>query len=174
LSVISLVKSFVGLAFAFACACAHAAVACGVTSSAVDFGNIELFSGSTASADGQIRVSCEVIGTPPISNKVDLTIKISQGNGANYSSRQLFSESWGGGNANQRIDYNLYSQASSGPIWGDGTTGSTVAVGLTITGLSSNGIVRESARTVYGRLPPINTGKKSGRYSDSLVVTISY
>jgi spore coat protein U-like protein len=171
--VIRLVKSFVALVFALACACANAGASCGVSSGEVAFGNIELFSGSTASAQGSIIVTCEVIGAPPANNKVDLTIKISIGNGTSYSSRQLF-RVLGGSNANEKIDYNLYSQASSGPIWGDGTSGGTVAVGLTISGLSSNGVVNQASRTVYGRIPPITTGKKAGDYADKLFLIVSY
>lgn len=172
MSVIHLVKTFVALFFASLCVSAHADAACSVTSTPVAFGDIELFSGLTATAEGEIRVICEVIGAPPINNKVDVTIKISPGSAGIYSSRQLFNV--GGSNPNQRIDYNLYSQASSGPVWGDGITGGTVAVGITITGLTSNGIVKEVARTVYGRLPSITTGKKSGGYTDLLVLTVSY
>jgi spore coat protein U-like protein len=170
--VISLVKNIFVVLLASVCINANAAVNCAVTSSPVAFGNVGLFSGSTTTASGEIRLRCEVVGVPPVGDQVSADIKISPGNSGSYINRQLFT--FGGVTSGYKIDYNLYSQASLGAIWGDGVTDGTALVNVLITGLSSNGVVKEVARTVYGRIPAITTGKKSGAYTDSLILIISF
>jgi spore coat protein U-like protein len=170
--VIRLVKNIFFVLLVSACAHSNAAVTCGVTSSPVAFGNVGLFSGSTMTATGEIRLRCEVVGAAPVGDQVSVDIKISPGNSGSYANRQLFTS--GGVTSGYKIDYNLYLQSWSGTVWGDGATDGTALVNVPITGLSSNGIVREVARTVYGRIPAITTGKKSGTYSDSLVLIISF
>jgi spore coat protein U-like protein len=171
LPVICFLKTIFGVLLSTITLCASGAVNCGVSSTAVAFGDVPLLAGVTSTAEGEVRVRCEVVGAPPMDNQVGVSIKISSGNSPSFSPRQLFNA--GGVTSNHRIDYNLYAQASIGPIWGDGLSG-TISVAFSIVGLSSDGAVREVARTIYGRIPPITTGKKSGAYGDLLLLTVDY
>ncbi len=151
---------------------ARAAVSCGTVITPVAFGDVAPLSGTTYGADGAIEIRCEVIGTPPLSGQVNASISISQGNSNSYSTRKLFSVS-GAVNATGQIDYNLYTDGTRTVIWGDGTSGNSV-VNIPVTGLTFDGAKKDVSRIVFGKLPVISNGKKSGLYSDALTVLVSF
>lgn len=67
-----------------------------------------------------------------------------------------------------RLNYNLYTNAGHTVVWG--TT--TPACGTTRTdNVASNTLQTD---TIYGLIPHGQTGSRSGVYSDSLIVTITF
>jgi spore coat protein U-like protein len=70
------------------------------------------------------------------------------------------------------LQYNLYTTAGFGTVWGDGTgTTKTVQVPAASTGLAD-----VLTLTVYGQLPDSATNKSAvpGSYSDTITATVTY
>ncbi len=170
------IKAFLQLSLVVLSALSHANVAalttCNVAQvSGLAFGKIVPFLNQTTNAEALIRIRCEVIGTPPVGNQVSAAIRISQGNSLSYAPRNMFNSA--GLGIGFQIEYNLFTQAVGGSIWGDGT-GATSEVTLVIPGLSANGAISEVPRVIYGRLPDIPNTKEAGLYTDVLIISISY
>jgi len=132
----------------------NAAVAanCFVSASDLDFGT---YDGSAAvSESSTIDVRC--------SNDHPYTLKLSTGGSGDYAQRLL------GG----VLQYNLFTSAALGTVWGDGTA-STGTVGGDGDGLSPASAV---THTVYGQLPNSATNQDVpvGNYSDQITVTVEY
>jgi spore coat protein U-like protein len=74
-------------------------------------------------------------------------------------------------NGTNTLQYNLYTTAALGSIWGDGTNG--VLVNGVGAGMSSGAAV---AHTVFGQVPnsTVNQDAPAGSYTDSITVTITY
>lgn len=70
------------------------------------------------------------------------------------------------GSTNESLRYQLYQDASYSNIWGDGVNGGMQKV------ITTTGAVKE--HTVYARLFASNTLPTPGKYTDTLLVTISY
>jgi spore coat protein U-like protein len=151
---------------------AMATTLCSVTQvSALAFGPVLPLSGVVSTAEGEIRIRCEVVATAPLGNQVSVNIRISQGSSANFLQRKL-SNSAGDTDAFQ-LNYNIFTQNSGETIWGDGSNG-TSEVTVVVAGLSSAGAVREVNRSVYGRMPSFTNTKRAGQYRDSLIISINY
>jgi spore coat protein U-like protein len=92
---------------------------------------------------------------------VSYSIAISTGGSSSYGARAM------AGPGDQLL-YNLYTDATYGVVWGDGTGGS-----MTVDGAFSLPGVTSATHTAYGRIPrqqPV----AAGAYSDTLGVTITY
>lgn len=138
--------------------------ACSVSSSGLAFGAYQplTFAGKLVSADktsdGAVSVVCTGIvtgGSYSISLGPSAT-------GNSISPRYL--DRIGGDSA---MVYNIYRDASLTSIWGDGVTGSMLAGSLPV-GDSNH------THTVYGRIPAGQSSLRSGNYSGSLTMTITY
>jgi spore coat protein U-like protein len=113
----------------------------------VSFGGYDPFNSQSLDGTGTIAVSCDV--------SAPYTVALSPGNGS-YSSRTMMS----GAN---RLDYNLFTDATRTGIWGDGA-GSTA----TVSGSGASG-----NHTVYGRIPA-RQNAYVGSYSDIITVTVTF
>ena len=132
----------------------NAAVAanCFVSATDLDFGT---YDGSAAlSKSSTIDVRC--------SKDHPYELKLSTGGSGDYKQRLL-----GGA-----LQYNLFTTAALGAIWGDGTA-NTDTVGGDGNGLSA---AKKVTHTVYGQLPNSATNQDVpvGNYSDVITVTIEY
>jgi spore coat protein U-like protein len=128
---------------------------CDVTATPITFGAYDVFSSTSVRSTATINVTCTSGGA----QLVTITIGPSTGSGG-FSPRQM---RWVSGN--DRLDYNLYTDAGLTQIWGDGTgAGSPVTV-LVNRGRPFNGMV-------YGVIPA-RQNVSAGVYSDSLTVTIN-
>jgi len=131
--------------------------ACNVTASGVNFGSYDAASSMPADSTGSVTVSCD--RNPP----TDVTVTIGpSGNSGAFNPRSMRR---GGGP--DRLNYNLYTDASRIVVWGDGTSGTTA---VRLRKVNRN---RPVTATIYARTPP-GQDVTPGVYQDSLVVTILY
>lgn len=132
---------------------------CAASATGVAFGRYSPLAATNADYTGNIRVSCGGgIGS------VAYTIQLSRGvYGSGFRPRRM-------GSGNNRLDYNLYTNAARTIVWGDGSGGTGVVSGLL--DVSSAGASRE--HVVYGRVPAGQTSAAVGGYSDTIMFTILY
>lgn len=126
---------------------------CTISTSALDFGNIDTLSATPVTGTGGFTVACTN------GSGWTATASVGGGSGATFATRRMTF----GANT---LDYSLYTNSGYGTVWGDGTGGSGTITG-TGTGASQN-------ITVYGRIPGSQTSVPVGGYSDTVSVTITY
>jgi spore coat protein U-like protein len=152
------VKTFVSLAAAalFLLAAGPSDAACTVTTTGVNFGDYDVFVTVPQDSTGSVTVSCD--RNPP----TDVTIAIGpSGTTGGFLPRSLRNAS-----APDRLNYNLFTNASRSVVWGDGTSGTATVV---LRRVRRN---RPQTATIYGRIPP-GQNVSVGSYSDTLTVTIT-
>ena len=131
------------------------AATCGFTSVVgLSFGSYDVYGGNLDSA-GSIAYQCT--GVLPADT---VTIELTIGGAPSYTPRQLQS-------GPNRLDYNIYLDASRVTIWGNGTGGSARYGPITPTEGSTTTV------PTYGRIP---SGQDAtiGAYADTIVVTMSF
>jgi spore coat protein U-like protein len=127
---------------------------CLVSATDLDFGTYDGSAAKAATAD--LKVRCTK-GLP-------YTVKLSTGGGT-FAQRLL-------SNGTDTLQYNLFTTAGFGSVWGDGS-GSTVTVPGNGLGLSVNA---EQLHVVHGSLPnsAANQDAPVGNYADTITVTVEY
>ena len=145
---LALVASLGALCWAGA---AGAATVCTVTITTLAFGT---FVGAQLNTTATATVDCS--GIKPDAS-IPLTIAVN-GGGGTIAARRLV-------NGANQLSYQIYTDAARSIVWGNGTTGSTVA------GSSSNSV--NSVHTVYGRVPAATT-PPTGTYTDTLTFTVTF
>ena len=149
---------------------AHALGAtCSVNSTGMSFGAYQpiTFPGKLTSADktstATVTVSCS-----GLLSFGAYTISLGPahyGGGDGISARYLGNTTNGGA----FMAYNIFTSATYGTVWGNGSTGGIISGSAPlILGTSTNN------HTVYGKIPAGQTTLKAGSFSDSLTMTISY
>lgn len=128
---------------------AGAADPCDVSISFVDFGRIDPRRGGTIT--GEVAVRCPA--------PTRFVLALSPGHG-DYRMRRMR------GPGGTELKYNIFVDPARRQIWGDGTTGGTAR----IVGQSDGR--KATLITVYGRVPPGQSGGRAGAYSDALTVTL--
>jgi spore coat protein U-like protein len=149
---------------------AHALGAtCSVNSTGLAFGAYQpiTFPGKLTSADktstATVTVSCSGLLTAGAYSISLGPAHYGAGNG--ISTRYLNNTPNGG----SPMAYNVYTSATYGTVWGNGTTGAVISGSAPlILGSSTNN------HTVYGKIPANQTTLKAGSFSDSLTMTITY
>jgi spore coat protein U-like protein len=134
------------------------AQSCTVSATPVSFGSYNVFNATPLDATGTIRVSC----TGLVGLLVSYNIKLSAGLSGSYAPRQM-------ANGANRLNYNLYTDATRLTVWGDGSAW-TSFVSNTITLLLLGVTVNH---TVYGRVPALQN-VAVGSYSDNITVTLTF
>lgn len=131
--------------------------ACNVAVTGVNFGPYDAAAALPRDSTGSVTVSCDQ--NPPL----DLTITIGpSGTTGAYQPRSMRSTI-----GTDRLNYNLYTDASRNVVWGDGTAGTTAVI---VRRVNRN---RVQTATIYARTPP-GQDVPPGVYADTLVVTILY
>jgi spore coat protein U-like protein len=134
------------------------AQSCNVSATSVSFGSYNVFNASPLDATGRITVHC----TGLVGLLVSYDIKLSTSLSGSYAPRQMAS----GAN---RLNYNLYTNATRLTVWGDGSAGTSFVSGsITLVLL---GVTR--IHTVYGRVPALQN-VSVGSYSDNITVTLTF
>jgi spore coat protein U-like protein len=123
--------------------------ACTLNVTGVNFGSYDVFSNAALDSTGNIDVNCP--------SGVGYSIALSEG-GGRHAQRVMNS----GGH---RLNYNLYTEANRGVVWGDATSG-TARVSGTGIGVSVN-------HAVYGRIPA-RQNVYAGSYSDIIIVALTF
>lgn len=94
------------------------------------------------------------------SNALPYSIKIDGGLNGTIANRKMVGTTAGN---TDKLSYNLYSDTTRTTLFGDGTTGSTVA-------LTGNGLIQTT--TVYGKVP--SQYVKADTYTDTVTITLAY
>lgn len=124
---------------------------CIITTQDVDFGTAGILD-SALSARGALNVRC--------TNANAYRISLSAGGSGNVAARRMLRSNGAGS-----INYQLYSDASHGAIWGDGGSGTSMVTG---TGTGNNQILN-----VYGLVPAQQT-PAPGNYTDTITATVYF
>jgi spore coat protein U-like protein len=126
---------------------------CTVSTSQLDFGDVNPIDGNNYDSTGGFTVTC-TSGTD-----WDAAADVGIGAGATFAARRMTS----GGNT---LVYSIYTNAARTTLWGDGT-GTTQIISNTGTGVAQ-------AVTVYGRVPLGQNSVPPGAYDDDVTVTVTY
>ena len=113
----------------------------------MNFGSYDVFSNAALDSTGNNDVNCP--------NGIEYSIALSEGGGT-HTQRVMSSGA-------RTLNYNLYTGADRGIVWGD-TTGGTARVTGTGVGVSVN-------HAVYGRIPALQN-VHSGSYSDGILLAV--
>ena len=141
-----LMSLLIPLAFALIAQQGHA---CTLNVTGVNFGSYDVFSNAALNSTGNIDVNCP--------SGVRYSIALSEGGGS-HTQRVMSSGA-------HRLNYNLYTEANRGVVWGDATSG-TARVSGTGIGVSVN-------HAVYGRIPA-RQNVYAGSYSDIVTVLLTF
>ena len=123
--------------------------ACTLNVTGVNFGSYDVFSNGALNSTGNIDVTCP--------SGVRYSIALSEGGGS-HTQRVMSSGA-------HRLNYNLYTEANRGVVWGDATSGTARVTGTGV-GVSVN-------HAVYGRIPALQN-VHSGSYSDVVNVLLTF
>ncbi len=129
---------------------------CSMSASGVNFGTPP--EGQASTAVGNLTLRCTGNGN------VKYTIALTTGLSGIYGLRQM------GSGGSDRLGYNIYTEASLGTIWGNGTGGSQVVTGkIQFQGQPAVTVVVP----VRARLP-VQPAPAPGSYQDTILATLSY
>lgn len=138
--------------------CSLGGCSCNVTATPIHFDNLNPLNGAQP-AEGEVTVDC----TGVAELAPTMVVRLESGLYGTISARKMRSA------AGDLLDYNLYTTSQGGLIWGNGTTGSTVAVSgglLAIGHWSVN-------RAVYAVVSP-TIATKPGTYTDTVTIRIDW
>lgn len=133
------------------------ATRCNVTTTPVNFGSYDVFSSFPLDSTGTVSVSCHT----PAHRTIPVEVTISSGLSGGFHPRRMQGTTGG-----DRMDYDLFINASRTQIWGDGSSGT----------VSFQGDIHKDtplSLPIYGRVPA-RQNLRAGSYRDSLVVTVSW
>ncbi len=126
---------------------------CTISTAGVAFGTYDVFSATALTSTGTISLDCS-------GSDRDVSIHLSPGTSGTYVSRTLR------GPGGDVLNYNLFINGPSGPIWGNGNGGTSFYY-------NSKPGPHEINLIVYGR---ITAGQdvRAGLYADTVVATINF
>ena len=116
------------------------------------------FGALTPAASGDATATAKITAT--CSNGSGYTLSLNKGSGDSITDRSMA----GTADNTDKLKYNIYREAGASTVFGDGTSGQTIAK-------TGNGVAQDE--TVYGKLA-LNQYIKADSYSDNLTVTLSY
>jgi len=122
-----------------------------VTVLPVSFGNYDPMLSGNLDTTGSIQLRCS-------KNTPNVSVKIDAGTSGSFVPRYMQGPS-------DQLAYNLYLDASRTTIWGDGTSGTSIAFFPTIGRLAT--------LPIYARTP-LGQSVGPGAYADSVVVTVEW
>lgn len=121
---------------------------CTVSSTGVAFGSYNPFDSLPTDSTAIVTVDCENA----------YTIALSEGQAATFNPRAMAS-------ASDSLQYNLYTGADYGVIWGDGSSGTQV--------VSGPGDTQPVEHVIYGRCFA-QQNARVGSYADTITVTLEF
>jgi spore coat protein U-like protein len=126
---------------------------CAVSTTPIDFGDVDVTTGAAVLGAGGISVVC--------TNGTDWSASADAGTGAGatLAIRQM-------SDGAETLNYVLYTEPTRTTIWGDGVT-STATIDGTGSGAAQN-------KVIYGRITASQTGVSAGSYADTVAVTVTY
>ena len=136
----------------FGASTAYAAPSCTVSTTSVNFGSYNVFTGSDTDSTGTITIDCN-------GSAHDIVVTLSKGASSSFSPRTMLRGSEG-------LSYNLYRDAARTSVWGDGTAG-------TSTYTNPNPPNSPFNVPIYGRVPA-GQDVSAGVYSDTVSAVINF
>lgn len=126
---------------------------CAVSSTPIEFGNVNVTTGAAVLGTGGISVVC--------TNGTDWSASADAGTGAaaTLAIRQM-------SDGAATLNYVLYTEPTRTTIWGDGVS-TTATIDGTGSGVAQNSVI-------YGRVSAAQTGVIAGSYADTVAVTVTY
>lgn len=118
------------------------------------FGAYDTLSFTPTDSAGFVSFRCERIGPSDT-----IVIELSHGQGHSFTPREMKRR-------NEKLEYNLYLDASRTLIWGDGSRGTSRFQARPAEG-------RTESVPIYGRISPRQT-VVPGSYSDRVMLTVNY
>jgi spore coat protein U-like protein len=131
---------------------ADAAPSCTISTTSVNFGSYNVFTGSATDSTGTITLDCN-------GGAHDIIVTLSKGASASFNPRTMLKGS-------EALSYNLYRDAARTSIWGDGSGG-------TATYTNPNPPNAPFNLTVYGRVPA-GQDVSAGVYSDTVSAVVNF
>lgn len=129
---------------------------CSIGTQPIAFGIYDPLQPTPLVALGGVTIDCRAGGGRP-----DLRVEFSTGSSGNYATRTLR-------NGTSILNYNLYTEANAGVVWGDGSGGSQpVFARAEPPGQNPLNI------QIHARLPP-GQDSAAGTHSDTIVVTVIF
>ena len=138
---------------AICCLASPVEAGCTVSTIGVAFGRYDVFSPTDMASTGIITLDCK---------KADknVSVHLSTGSSGTYVSRTLR------GPGPEVLNYNIFIDGPSGPIWGNGTGGTRVYANPK----PGNAVV---TLTMYGRITA-RQDVRAGDYADTVVVEVNF
>jgi spore coat protein U-like protein len=134
-------------------ASAQPAPSCTISTTSVNFGTYNVFSGTPLDSTGTITYRCNAAAA-------NITIALTQGTSGTYSPRNM-------SKGVELLSYNLYTNAARTVVWGDGTAG-------TATHFRANPPNNSNVNvTVFARVPA-GQDISVGSFSDTVSATINF
>jgi spore coat protein U-like protein len=131
---------------------AYAAPSCTISTTSVNFGSYNVFTGSATDSTGTITLDCN-------GSAHDIIVTLSKGASSGFNPRTMLKGA-------EALSYNLYRDAARTSIWGDGSGG-------TLTYTNANPPNAPFNVTVYGRVPA-GQDVSAGVYSDTVSAVINF
>jgi spore coat protein U domain-containing protein, fimbrial subunit CupE1/2/3/6 len=131
---------------------AEAAPSCTVSTTSVNFGSYNVFTGSATDSTGTITIDCN-------GSAHDIIVTLSKGASSSFNPRTMTKGA-------EALSYNLYRDAARTSIWGDGSGGTSTYTNPN----PPNGAFNV---TVYGRVPA-GQDVSAGVYSDTVSAVINF
>jgi spore coat protein U-like protein len=129
------------------------AQSCTISATSVNFGTYSVFNGSSTNSTGTIQYRCN-------GNTNWIWITLTRGASATFNPRQMVKGA-------ERLNYNLFRNASLSTIWGDGTGGTSLY--FTFDPPNNTTVTL----TVYGSVPA-GQDVSAGSFSDSITAVINF
>ena len=129
---------------------------CSVAATALAFGN---YTPGTGTLTGNTTIAVKCTKTTPFT----VALNVGPTAGDTFAQRLM-------GSGVNTLQYNLYTTAAFGTIFGDGTAGTATVAG------TGAGVATASNVTVYGQLldNAANQASVPGPYTDTITVTVTY
>ena len=142
-----------------------AATLCSVSGASLAFGSFAIIAGldpaADADRDSMADVSITCSGDPGAS--VGLEVQLDGGSSGSPLTRRMAGPG--------TLSYNMYSDSNHSTVWGDGTSGNSRSVTISLPPGNPTGT---TTLTAYGRIPRGQRTARIGAYYDNLLVTIVY
>lgn len=133
---------------------------CSAAATALPFGNYTP-GGGALTATSTISIKCTK------NSPYTVALNVGTGTGASFAAGRLMSS------GTNTLQYNLYTTAAGGTVFGDGTGATGTLAG---TGAGVAAATAANTLTVYGQLPDSAANQQAlpGSYTDTVTVTVSY
>jgi len=143
-----------------ACAPAWAVTTCSGGNVSLGFGAYDYFQAGPSDVQIPFVVTCTRVGGPP---STSVTVAL----GPSIISGTIANRQMTGGI--DRLDYNIYRDATRLSVWGNTTGTDTMSQTVTL----ANGASGSLTFTLFGRLPAAQD-VRAGIYTDSVLVTVTF